>query len=641
MALEIRYPHVFSPGRAGTLKLKNRIEFAPVMSACADPETGKCTPELLDFVATQAKSGAALVTIGSAPVDAERARSHYGCLSVHRDSDLPYLRRLVFEAHRFGAKLSVQLTFASYSAKQSLLRVKGALVPSVIPELHDGEHVKQAEKQELREIVDKFSDCVRRCREAGFDMIMIDAANGNLLSAFLSPALNRRGDEFGGSAENRRRFPLDVLRAARFAAGNKMAIELAVSGDEHLEGGTGFEERVAFLQEAQKYVDLVCVMGGMKTEAYSATWMIPSYCHARRVNVEYAAAVRSELEIPVAVSGGIMTIDEAEDILASGKADFVAMARALIADGELLGKAWRGDAASVRPCLRCQRCLVSVTDGLPLRCAVEPQRGKLIPAARKKKVMVIGGGPAGMTAARTLAARGHEVVLYEREEKLGGRLPEASKLWLKDGFREYLDWSVRETMSCGARIVFGTFVTPDVIEREAPDAVVVAIGAEEVKPPMAGAHRVISVSEANLGLRETGRRVVICGGGLTGCECALQLAHEGREVTIVDAKSEDELCRESPIRELLFRLLDETGVRRLYGAHVTSFTEEGVKMVYEGEEKLLECDTAIGSFGLKALDGVVESLRRVVAETYVVGDAYSVGQIAEANMTAFDAAVEI
>ena len=146
---------------------------------------------------------------------------------------------------------------------------------------------------------------------------------------------------------------------------------------------------------------------------------------------------------------------------------------------------------------------------------------------------------------------------------------------------------------------------------------------------------------ANLGLRETGRRVVICGGGLTGCECALQLAHEGREVTIVDAKSEEELCRESPIRELLFRLLDETGVRRLYGAHVTSFTEEGVKMVYEGEEKLLECDTAIGSFGLKALDGVVESLRRVVAETYVVGDAYSVGQIAEANMTAFDAAVEI
>ena len=173
------------------------------------------------------------------------------------------------------------------------------------------------------------------------------------------------------------------------------------------------------------------------------------------------------------------------------------------------------------------------------------------------------------------------------------------------------------------------------------DAVVVAIGAEEVKPPMAGAHRVISVSEANLGLREIGKRVVICGGGLTGCECALQLAHEGHEVTIVDAKSEDELCRESPIRELLFRRMDEHGVARLYGAHVTSFTDEGVKLVYGGEEKLLECDTAIGSFGLKALDGVVESLTSVAAETYVIGDAACVGQIAEANLSAYDAAVEI
>lgn len=641
MSLSISYPHVFSSGRIGTMKVKNRIEFAPVMSAMADAESGKCTAELLEFVSKQAKSGAGIVTIGSAPVDFERARSFYGSLSVNKDSDMPYLRRLVFEAHRFGTKLSVELTHASFSEKQSLLHVKGALVPSVIPELHNGEHVKQVEKQELREICDRWADCVRRCRDAGFDMAMVDAAHGDLLSAFLSPALNKRTDEYGGSAENRRRFPLEVLRAVRMAAGNKMAIELSISGDEHLEGGTSFEERIAFLQEAQKYVDLISVTGGMKSEAYSASFMIPSYCHARLVNVEYAAALRAELEIPVCVSGGIMTVAEAEDILGSGKADFVSMARALIADGDLLKKAWNGEAERSRPCLRCQNCLTFVNAGLPLRCAVEPRQGRLIPAVRRKKVMVIGGGPAGMTAARTLVERGHEVILYEKEHRLGGRLPEASKLWLKDGFREYLDWSVRETMNCGAKIVLGTFVTPDIIERESPEAVVVAVGAEEIKPPMAGAHRVISVSEANLGLREIGRRVVICGGGLSGCECALELAHEGREVTLVDAKPEEELCNEIPVRELLFARLNEYGVRRIFGAHVTSFTEEGVKMIHGGQEIILPCDTAIASFGLKPLDGVVESLRTVVAESYVVGDAYRVGLIADANMSAYDAAVEI
>ncbi len=641
MALEVRYPHVFSAGRIGTMKVKNRIEFAPLMSAHADPESGKCTPELIEFVTSQAKTGAGIVTIGAAPIDFEKARSQYGSLSVCRDSDLPYLRRLVFEAHRFGAKLSVELTHASYSEKQSLLHVKGAIVPSVIPELHGGEHVRQLEKQEMREITDRWADCTRRCREAGFDMVMIDAAHGDLLSAFLSPALNRRSDEFGGSPENRRRFPLDVLRAIRAAAGNKMAVELKVSGDEHIEGGTPREERIAFLQEAQKYVDLVTVTCGMKSDALSASYIVPSYCHGRTLNADYAAAVRAELEIPVGVVGGIMSIAEAEDVLASGKADFVSMARALIADGALLKKAWNGEEEHTRPCLRCQSCISFVSQGLPLRCAVEPQTAPLLPAPKKKKVVVVGGGPAGMTAARTLAARGHEVVLFERESKLGGRLAEASKLWLKDGFREYLDWCVRETEVCGARIVTDTFVTPDIIEREAPDAVIVAVGAEEIRPPLAGAHRVMTVAEANLGLRETGGNVVICGGGLSGCECALQLAHDGKNVTIVDAKSEDELCLGTPIREQLFSMLDGYGVRRLYGAHVTSFTDGGVKMIHGGEEKLLPCDTAIASFGLRPLEGLIESLRMSAAESAVVGDAYRVGRIADANLSAFDAAAEI
>lgn len=647
MALEVKYPHVFTPVRVGTIKVKNRIQFAPMVSAHAETESGRCTAELIEFVGAQARTGAGIVTIGSAPIDFDEARGFFGGISIHKDSDVPGLRQLVQEAHRYGAKLSVDLTHAGSAGLPGVLKGKPALVPSAVPGVNDGMYVKKAERGELREVIERWTNCVRHCREAGFDMAMVDAAHGNLLSAFLSPRTNRRRDEYGGSPENRRRFPLELLRAVRAAAGNKLAIELSISGDEHMEGGTPVEERIAFLQEAQKYIDMVFVTAGTYTDKRARTYMIPAYYHPHMQNADYAARVKAELEIPVSVSGGVTTIDEAEELLASGKADVVAMARPLLADQELVTKAWRGEAERIRPCLRCQWCLNFATAGTQVRCAVNPQAGRetkyreILRANRSKKVMVIGGGPAGMTAARTLAARGHEVTLYEREGRLGGRLFEASSLWVKDGFRRYLDWSVRETLECGARIVLGTFVTPDLIEREAPDAVVVAVGAEEIKPPIAGAHRVVSVVEADRGLREIGQRVVICGGGFSGCECALQLAHEGRQVTIVDAKQEEELCRELEIRTLLFMKLEELGVERLFGAHVTSFVEGGVKMIHEGRERLLPCDTAIASFGLRPTEGIIESLRTVIAESVVVGDASEVGLIADANMSAFNACVEI
>lgn len=647
MALEIKYPHVFTPVRVGTMKVKNRIQYAPIVSAHAETESGRCTGELLEFVGTQARSGAGIVTIGSSPIDFDRARDFYGCLSVFKDSDVPSMRLLAEEVHRYGAKISVETTHAGMIGDQSLNSGKPAFVPSVIPALHDGMYVAEMDKGDMHEVIEHWTVCIRHCREAGFDMASVCAAHGHLLSAFLSPLLNHRTDEYGGSPENRRRFPLEVLKALRAAAGNKMALELRISGDEHAPGGTSCDERIAFLQEAQKYVDMVSLSAGLNVSPQSEAYTVPSYYLPHMVNADYAARVVSELEIPVSVSGGVTTVEEAEEMLASGKADIVAMARPLIADPELVAKARSGRGSDIRPCLRCQWCTGFPPTGSQLRCAVNPIAGResrypeIHTAPVKKKVIVVGGGTAGMTAARTLTARGHDVILYERDDRLGGRLYEASSLWLKDGFRRYLDWSVEQTEKCGVKIVLNTFVTPDLLEREAPDAVIVAIGAEEIKPPIAGAHRTVSVAEADRGLKSIGHRVVICGAGLSGTECALQLAHQGHDVTLVDAKSADKLCRDTNARTDLFDALEVHGVKQLFEAHVTSIGENIIKMIQNGQERVLPCDTAIAAFGLRPTEGIIESLVSVVPDSWTVGDAASPGLIADANMSAFNISINI
>ncbi|NLV50315.1 MAG: FAD-dependent oxidoreductase [Clostridiales bacterium] len=649
MSYEVKYPNIFTPVRVGMMKVKNRIQFSPIVSAHAETKSGACTEGLIRFVGAQARSGAGIVTIGSSPIDFDRARNFYGCLSVTRDSDIPGMMQLADEVHRYGAKISVELTHAGCIGNPGLLRGKPALVPSVIPGVHDKMHVKEIDQSEMREVIDRWTDCVRRCCAAGFDMAMIHGAHGNLLSSFMSLLLNTRTDEYGGSPENRRRFPLELLKAVRRAAGNKLAIELRISGDERVEGGTTFEERAAFLQEAQKYIDMVVISTGGFLGPYAESYMIPSYYYPHMLNVEYAARMKKELEIPVSVAGGITSVDEAEQILAEGKADIVAMARALIADQDLIRKAWHGKQEEIRPCLRCMWCLNYTSIGVPIRCAVNPRAGRevrygYIPKAEvKKKVMVIGGGPAGMTAARTLTKRGHDVVIYEREEWLGGRLYEAGALWCKDGFRQYLVWAVQETEKCGARIVTGTFVTPAVIEKEEPDAVIIAVGAEEIHLPIAGTHgdNVISVVECERGTRKAGKRVAVCGGGLSGCECALHLARDGCEVTVLEMAKESESCSDSRAKDILFKLMDDYGVRRVYGARVTAFSEQGVMVVEDGSMVLYEADTIVTAFGLRPAAGVIESLLSVVPDTWVVGDANSPGLIADANMQAFNVAVEI
>jgi 2,4-dienoyl-CoA reductase-like NADH-dependent reductase (Old Yellow Enzyme family) len=628
MSLPTRYPHVFRPITVGAMTLKNRIQFSPVVSGHAETVTGASNYELVEFVGAQARSGAGLVTIGSSPIDFDRARDYYGCLSVVRDSDVADLSVIADEVHRYGAKLSMELTHAGAISDRALLNGP-AFAPSVIPGIHDPATTKEIDRAEMDEVKQHWVDCVRRLKKAGFDMAMIHGAHMNLYASFLSPLLNVRTDEYGGSPENRMRFPLEVLKACREEAGKDFNLELRISGDERVEGGVSVEQWIEFLNAATPYIDLVIVSTGGFLTAQAVKFMLPSYHLPHMLNVETAAIIKNGISLPVSVVGGITSIDEAEEILASGKADIVAMARALIADQDLVTKAKLGKADEIRPCLRCLDCLRGPSIGAQLRCAVNPQAGREvkyreIPLARKKKKVLVGGGPAGMTAARTLCERGHAVTLWEKAGKLGGRLYEASALPQKDTFRAYIDWAIRSTNNCGAQIVLGKRATPEAIAGEAPDVVIVALGAELIKPAIKGldSANVISVSEADLGRQPIGESVVVCGGGLSGSECALGLAMQGKKVTVVDVLPADELCLDAVdlARIALFRLMKDYGVERMQ-ASVHAITSEAVSALLPG--------------------GTAVELLGVVPESYQVGDCNSVGSIFNANHDAFNVAVEV
>ncbi len=653
MALN-RYPHVYSPIQVGNMTLKNRIQFSPIVSNHADYVTGRVTNDLLNFVGMQAKTGCGLVTIGSTPIDFDRARDFYGCLSVTSDDDLPGLSLLTNEVHKYGCKLSTELTHGGQWADPRSLNGKPAFVPSVVPEYHDPHKFEEISRTQMLQVIDNWLEATDRCLKTGFDMIMIHCAHGNLLSSFLSTEFNRRTDKYGGSPENRWRYPLEVIEAVSNHVNGRIPIEIRVVGNEWIPNGTSLEERIAFLKEAQKYVDMVIVSAGtllFDNEAMCNN--MPGYYTPNMLNVPYAAAMKEALDIPVSVVGGISTLDEAEEIIASGKADIVAMAKALMADELFVEKGRRGQEKEIRPCMRCLYCLRRVGIDTQLTgCAVNPRMGwesrypMLYPVLKKKKVAVVGGGPGGMEAAQILTQRGHDVVLFEKTGALGGHLPEASALPMKDGFRRYLEYTVRKTNESGAEIRLNTEATPELLSGENFDALIVATGAETIRPGIPGidGENVVSVIDVDRGNVKCGGKVVMCGAGLSGAECALGLAMEGHDVTMVDIIKEDQLCESMVFfsRLLLKKQLRENGVKFLPETSVCEFVPGGVKVKdKDGNESVIPADTAVLAFGMRPNEAYVESLRDAVPESYVIGDARKVGLIGDATNQAYEVCYEL
>ena len=484
-------------------------------------------------------------------------------------------------------------------------------------------------------------------KRAGFEMLMIHGGHGWLLNQFFSPYFNKREDEYGGSLENRCRLAIEVLKAVREAVGPRFPIEFRMSGSELFEGGYDLEEGVRIAQQIEPYIDLLHVSAGTYQRGFGNTH--PSMFREHGCNVYLAAEIKKHVSVPVATIGGLNSPEQMEEIIASGKADVVYMARALLADPFLPEKVMENREDEIVHCLRCFTCMAERAMTSTRRCTVNPLIGRELegdeiqPAPVKKKVLVAGGGPGGLYAAYTAARRGHQVILCEKESEAGGILKSEQALPFKYEMYQLAGTYEKLARQAGVEIRYNTEVTADYAEKEQPDALIIAVGSKPLVPPIPGldGENVIVVNEYYKQKEKVTDDVVVFGGGLAGCECAIHLGMEGKHVHLVEMR--EELAPDANIRHrpLLLAEIDKyvTVHTSCKGLKVTN---EGIVCEdKEGKEILVPGTSVVCALGQRSRTDVVEALRDAAPRVAVIGDAAKVSTITNAVYWGYHAALDI
>ncbi len=642
------YPNLFKPLRIGNIKMKNRIICAPTSPSMIDLN-GHFTPEMIAYLEEKAKGGAGVVTYGEAIVHSETGKSHNKQLQLDAFGVRQGMSEAARAIHNAGAYANIQLSHGGMYG--GLASVGGdvdtcsvAYGPSDMT-MPAGE-VKEMPRELIYEIIESYGKAAKLCKETGFDMVQVHAAHGWLFSQFLSPVWNKRTDEFGGSLENRARFFLLALDAVRKAVGPQFPIEARISGDDMTDKGLGLDDCIKVAQMIDDKVDLINVSCGNHEDPDMFCRTHPSAFYPRGVNVYLAAEIKKHVKTPVACVGSLNDPAQMEEIIASGQADVVEIARATLADPYLPKKAYDGNADDITPCLRCYECFGATGELEMVKCAVNPTMGeqlsakKIEPAQVKKKVLVVGGGTAGMEAAVTLAKRGHNVTLAEKTEKLGGALHPAGAAYFKEDIRKLIKVLSSRVEKAGVNVLLNKEVTPEFVKEFNPDTLFVAIGARELRPPIKGmdSDKVIMAIDAELNPEKLGENVVIMGGGLVGAEASIGFEHEGKKCTIVEMKSTIAEEVNSFYRGGLMPEV-ERSAKCLVNTKVKEITSEGVVCEADGKEFTVQADSVVCSLGFKSPYDEVDKLTDLVDEYYIIGDCKKVGKIYDAMNTGYYSAL--
>ncbi|MBO4331500.1 MAG: FAD-dependent oxidoreductase [Oscillospiraceae bacterium] len=661
MAFKSRYPHAFAPLEIRGVSFRNRIWQAPPGCFFAGDERGFVTEKFVSHFRQYARGGAACCTVGNCTIDINESCDEAGQLQLSDPDCVQQLRLFAEMCGVYGCQGSLELTHngkdnrydsvghAPYSASSFITPAERSFAARAGRE---PQPTIEMTKEHIRETVAKYARAASFCRQAGMKICMIHGAHGNLIAQFASPYYNRRTDEYGGSLENRARFAIEVLDAVRAAVGEDFVIEYRISAEEHHPEQMHFDETLKFIGLIRDRIDIIHISNGLH-DLYGnpeyLRWLLPDFTMPRNLNVDYAAAVKKAYpELTVAVVGAIKDVASAEEIIASGKADIVAMNRALHADYDMPRKYAEGKEWQHTPCLRCRMCFRMASPHTAKLCAVNPMWGRfdqypegvLPKAPEKKKVAVIGGGPGGIEAMKWLLQRGHDVTLYEKSSQVGGNVRKGVSAPFKADLLEYLQYMEAFAANCGGRVLLNTEATPEMIRDGDYDAVIAAVGAEPVVPdiPGVGLPHVHWAPDAASGAVPCGERVVIIGANTVGTEVAADLAMRGSQVTVLRRSKENPFMTSSD----LIRMAAEHGAKRVSGMRPVEIFPDRVlaENVDTGERIDFPCDTVLLATGLSSRHRDAMRFAGCCPETgfYIIGDAVSPGEIRDAVFQAFEVA---
>ena len=644
-----KYPHLCQPITLGNVTFRNRMFASPIGATDIDKD---CVPgeRTMAFYELRAKGGAAAVTMSELVVHPETDGSHMLHLDLATVGSLAAFTFTADAIKRHGAVPSVEFSHSgqyagTYMADKDKKQGLTQYGPSdgVRP---DGRKVTALTKEQIADIVKRYGETAILAKRAGFEMIMVHGGHTWLLNQFMSPFFNHRTDEYGGSFENRMRFTIEVLQEVRKAVGPMFPIEFRMSGSELFEGGYDLEEGVRIAQAVEEYVDLIHVSAGSYQFGFFKTH--PSMFSEHGVNVYLAEEIKKHVKKPVATIGALNDPEQMEEIIASGKADVVYMGRALLADPYLPQKVVSGNDDKIVKCLRCFTCMAERPTTQTRRCTVNPLIGReiegteVLPAAVKKKVLVVGGGVAGLKAAVTAALRGHKVVLCEKSDKVGGILKCEQAIDFKQEMYQLGLSLEAQAKEAGVEIRCNTEVTPEYVEKENADVMILAVGSNPIVPPLKGidGDNVVIVNNYYLEKEKVGDSVVVLGGGLAGCEAAIHLAQEGKKVHLVEMRPE--LAPDANIRHrpILMQMVEKY-VEAHTGYQGLEVTSEGVICKDpEGKEVLVPGKSVICAVGQRANRAAVDQLRDCAPIVREIGDCVRPSNITSAIYMGYHAGLD-
>ena len=625
---------LFTPMKIGKIEIPNRLVVSPMVTDYCNQD-GTATERYIAYHEAKAKGGWGLIITEDYAVDP--SGKGFSCVAgLWNDSQIASHTELTKRIHQYKSKIFAQIY---HCGRQTASAITGCqpLAPSPVPCPTMQELPKELPIDEIEKIVGQFGDTALRAKKAGFDGVEIHGAHGYLVSEFMSPYSNKRTDEYGGHLLNRMRFPLKIVADIRAKCGKDFGVGFRISCDEFVPGGRTIEDTKAMavlLEDAG--IDVLHVSAGVYA---SADKIVPASSTPHGWLAGYAEEVKKVVRVPVITVGRINDPFVAESIIASGKADFVAMGRASLADPEFPKKAKAGLFDEIRPCIACNEgCIGILFTDQPIKCVLNPTLGReaewvIRPAEKAKKVVVIGGGPAGMEAAATAAKAGHKVSLFEKEGRLGGLFYLASVPPNKGEIGNFVEYQIKQLEKFKIKVTLNANVTPEVIDSEKPDVVINATGGIPVTPDIPGIAakpNVVNAYDVLAGKVFVGAKAVVIGGGMVGAETANHLANHGKSVTLVEMLPDIATEIQNINRSALLQDLEKGRVRILVETTVKEVLTDGVLVIKGCDTESIGADTVVVASGSRTDGGLENKLAGRPYKVVSIGDAIKVGKVVDA-----------